>query len=721
MLIANRFWESLDIQAKPEDIIFTGSMAAYNWTDTSDIDLHVVLDYKQIDGGGKLVKDYLMAKKGIWNDKHHITLRGVPVELYAQDTREPHYAPGIYSLMQDKWLKEPTKDKPQVVDEQAVSKKAEYLKYEIDQAIAAQDLTKLQAISEKIRQMRATGLAQGGEWSTENQAFKDLRRTGYMEKLTKSKLEISDTQMSLANKQRKSDMELKNRYTAQELHDLPTLEQGHFSNLKLVSPNRRIWLSRLTKEDGQQFDHAVEEELLVDGNWVLGPIYDGGPISELDATGSKTENQEHTDKAKTKEQKMSAIKVNGGKLEEVLDKAQGAFWDVVAASYPEAKTGDFDPPSSAKFDKACKEAISIWVSYNVPGQVAEASKKTADYQGWKNYETWAVALWVDNEESTQNMVLEWVDELRGTESEQVKEGIWTADEALRFNLAERLKEWVEENNPVASEASMYSDLMGAAISEVDWQEVADHYIGKDQEITKSKASKTAAPKKPDKTTKEPAKDQVVVAFDEDGVKSEMAEALEAEAEDLQVREDGEAFVVKDGNAEYRVVENEDVAENLALAQVREALESDPSMFNRDFIKSHISFSPTDCRLMAQDLVGDYYQEMKDRDVEREYETKIDSELPKDADGDSDYEAMREQLTTNMEEEYEQALKDDPYPFLVEDQGLYTDEDFFKQHGQNIDIEAAAKEAVSMDGWAHFISRHDGDYATTGAGFVYWRE
>ena len=60
---------------------------------------------------------------------------------------------------------------------------------------------------------------------------------------------------------------------------------------------------------------------------------------------------------------------------------------------------------------------------------------------------------------------------------QVKQGIWTVAQAARFTLADALKEDVSEGTPLTAEASLYADLLGAALSAVNWHEIAQHVLG----------------------------------------------------------------------------------------------------------------------------------------------------------------------------------------------------------------------------------------------------
>jgi hypothetical protein len=99
------------------------------------------------------------------------------------------------------------------------------------------------------------------------------------------------------------------------------------------------------------------------------------------------------------------------------------------------------------------------------------------YNGWKNYETWAVALWIDNEQSSY----EWSRDMARTIREdaptslQVEDGVWSVEEAAKFNLADSLKDWQESEMPDL-EASVWTDLLQSAFEEVDWEEIAENFL-----------------------------------------------------------------------------------------------------------------------------------------------------------------------------------------------------------------------------------------------------
>lgn len=105
-----------------------------------------------------------------------------------------------------------------------------------------------------------------------------------------------------------------------------------------------------------------------------------------------------------------------------------------------------------------------------------AEEKT--YNGWTNYETWAVALWWGNDEGSYGTYREAVQRCW---REAGADGVATRSENARYALAEWLKSEMEEGNPLTDAPSVYSDLLGAALSEVDWYEITDSWLSDDIE------------------------------------------------------------------------------------------------------------------------------------------------------------------------------------------------------------------------------------------------
>ena len=133
--IAEKFIKpTLGSDAEIKDITFTGSLANYNYTDLSDIDLHILIDFKEVNSNEELVRGYFNAVKSLWNSMHDIKIKGFEVEVYVQDDKEPHTSSGVYSVMNDQWKKEPEKTESDI-DEDSVAIKADSLMAQIDEAI----------------------------------------------------------------------------------------------------------------------------------------------------------------------------------------------------------------------------------------------------------------------------------------------------------------------------------------------------------------------------------------------------------------------------------------------------------------------------------------------------------------------------------------------------------------------------------------------------------
>ena len=183
MRIAEDFMDSLDVKVKIEDITFTGSLANYNYSPQSDIDLHVIVNFDKFKKHKDLAKGYFDKSRRIWNNKHKITVKGYEVEVYVQDETEPHHSSGVYSIEKNDWLVVPLKISPNF-DVDVVQKKASDLMKRIDDALGEDaSLSILSRLKDKIIKMRSEGLEKEGETSTENLVFKVLRRKGYLQKL----------------------------------------------------------------------------------------------------------------------------------------------------------------------------------------------------------------------------------------------------------------------------------------------------------------------------------------------------------------------------------------------------------------------------------------------------------------------------------------------------------------------------------------------------------
>lgn len=190
--ITEEFLTSIDEPFFIEDIRISGSLANYNWSDYSDIDLHVVIDFNQFDKNEKLYQELFDAKKKNFNEKYNFKIKNHEVEVYPQDINKKEYSSGVYSIMEEKWLEKPEK-KDFKIDKEILNKKIKDWKNKIDAIVNKSNKEGLnkyrkdvKTLKEKLKKYRTSGLSKQGEFSYENLVFKYLRRSGYIGKLMDS-------------------------------------------------------------------------------------------------------------------------------------------------------------------------------------------------------------------------------------------------------------------------------------------------------------------------------------------------------------------------------------------------------------------------------------------------------------------------------------------------------------------------------------------------------
>ncbi len=202
--IAQDFIDSSQAAGAPlKDITFTGSLANFNYSPFSDVDLHVLFDFSDINDDEELVREYFQAAKSVWNNVHDIDIKGYEVEIYGQHSDDPHVASGLYSVLNDEWIIKPERSNPQI-DYKDIQKKAHSIQDQIDRVIEfyengeyEETINRSDKLKAKIKRLRQAGLDDIGEYSVENLAFKTLRRNGYLGKLSDVKTNAYDNMMSI--------------------------------------------------------------------------------------------------------------------------------------------------------------------------------------------------------------------------------------------------------------------------------------------------------------------------------------------------------------------------------------------------------------------------------------------------------------------------------------------------------------------------------------------
>lgn len=196
--IADDFWDYADVTwVKPKDYILLGSMCSYNWSEYSDIDLHILVDFTEVDERVDFVEEYFKLKKNEWNNDHaRLEMLGYAVELYVQDIKADNASNGVYSLEKNEWIKKPSEEAVKEIglDKYEIKERSAEIMTAFDNLVdefnETEDLYRIEKIGEKnemlldlVSDARKDGLKDGNEMSVGNLVYKVLRRTGYLDKM----------------------------------------------------------------------------------------------------------------------------------------------------------------------------------------------------------------------------------------------------------------------------------------------------------------------------------------------------------------------------------------------------------------------------------------------------------------------------------------------------------------------------------------------------------
>lgn len=182
------------------DVELVGSNASYNYTELSDVDIHIVTDIEKIETAKVndfFIKSYFDAKRKIFFQQHDIKIKGHPIELYIEDSRTPGVYNGIYSVLNNKWVQVPSKEKVQINTTVVQNK---FDKYHVDISSLINEPGNIKnalKVYKHLFDMRKSGLKNGGEFSTENIVFKKLRDAGLIDRLRDYMYKERDKELSL--------------------------------------------------------------------------------------------------------------------------------------------------------------------------------------------------------------------------------------------------------------------------------------------------------------------------------------------------------------------------------------------------------------------------------------------------------------------------------------------------------------------------------------------
>jgi len=195
--LAYDFYKKTELKAPIIDVYLMGSIANYNWTVNSDADIHIIIDYNQLQMPLDTVPEILRSLSSKWNMEHEVTVKGYKVELNFQSSNEAkQHVTGIYSLKSGTWIRTPVHQNVNV-NKMLVQEKFKAMKKYIEFVIGTDDIDQMKQAKKYIDSFRQYGLDTAGELSVENIVFKALRAKGILKELKNAIIDTYDKNMSV--------------------------------------------------------------------------------------------------------------------------------------------------------------------------------------------------------------------------------------------------------------------------------------------------------------------------------------------------------------------------------------------------------------------------------------------------------------------------------------------------------------------------------------------
>ena len=200
--IVDKFKDNLkesDIELEIIDVLFVGSNASYNYTDNSDIDIHIVADTSIYDDKEDLATKLYEAYKRIFNSKYDPLIYGHEVEVYVDSNENHANSNGIYSLNTG-WVKKPDNDTIPDISDELLAKLEDLVR---DFKDKYGDVSKMESVDEvddaidSIYKERQASILKDGEYGIGNLLFKEVRNCGLLKQLKDRKVELENQEMSL--------------------------------------------------------------------------------------------------------------------------------------------------------------------------------------------------------------------------------------------------------------------------------------------------------------------------------------------------------------------------------------------------------------------------------------------------------------------------------------------------------------------------------------------
>lgn len=193
--IVSEFMDNLIIPVEILDVRVVGSNASYNYTEHSDLDVHIISNLELVGSPTEIVQALYNSERSNFNRTHSIKIKGIEVELYVEDVNSAVTSNGIYSVIDDVWIKE-----PQIIKERSVKIDKNELQDLVDSVQSVLDDGDSDDIKDCIDMlylMRKDSIAIDGEYGVGNLLFKEIRNRGLLNALKDKYNEMISDELTL--------------------------------------------------------------------------------------------------------------------------------------------------------------------------------------------------------------------------------------------------------------------------------------------------------------------------------------------------------------------------------------------------------------------------------------------------------------------------------------------------------------------------------------------
>ena len=193
--IVSEFMDNLIIPVEILDVRVVGSNASYNYTEQSDLDVHIISNLELVGSPTEIVQALYNSERSNFNRTHNIKIKGIDVELYVEDVNSSVTSNGIYSVIDDIWIKE-----PQMVKERSVKidkKELRDLVNSVKSVLADGDSDDIKDCINMLYLMRKDSIATDGEYGVGNLLFKEIRNRGLLSALKDKYNEMISDELTL--------------------------------------------------------------------------------------------------------------------------------------------------------------------------------------------------------------------------------------------------------------------------------------------------------------------------------------------------------------------------------------------------------------------------------------------------------------------------------------------------------------------------------------------